>query len=109
MSLGILVKAFLCLFCLIAAVISDTRSCVQIFVKVPQLQNKICSCAATVDLGISRSVILCSEQCYNNILCQSFFYKQSGICFGCKSVISESVGCSVENGTKYYATTCKFS
>ena len=96
---------FLHLHFWIVTILFETGLCTPSFVKSSTIQKKFCASIATIDLGRSRSLLDCSRTCFINAGCQSFFYKRSGICAGCESVLTDSTGCVVENGTKYYITT----
>ena len=72
------------------------------------IQNLFCSSAANIDFGQLRSSLQCAQKCYNDVDCQSFFYKLSGICLGSTVIVSNPLGCSSESGTIYYVTTGKF-
>ena len=81
--------------------------CTPSFVKSPLIKNKFCSLAATIVYGVPASVLECAKQCKSDSNCHSFFYKAAGPCVGSTSLLYNDVGCSVDEGTKYYLSTGK--
>lgn len=82
--------------------------CSPSFVKSLEIQDLLCTTEANINFGQSRSIIQCSQQCYNNAECQSFFYKLSRLCLGSASVVTDPLPCVAELGTKYYYVTGRF-
>ena len=95
------------LFLWITMYIFHKGVCTPSFVKSINIQDKFCSLMATINFATSSSVIDCAIQCYNNADCRSFFYKQIGVCVGSASSLNDPMGCSTENGMKYYTSTGK--
>ena len=81
--------------------------CTPSFVKSTLIKNKFCSLAATIVYGVPASVLECAKQCKSDSNCHSFFYNAAGPCAGSTSLLYDDVGCSVDEGTKYYLSTGK--
>ena len=97
---------FTLLVCVLS-LIFNLGLCSPSFIKSVVIQNLMCP-SASIDFGHLRSGLQCAQKCYNDVDCQGFFYKPSGICLGSTFNISSPTGCLLETGTKYYYSTGKF-